>query len=193
MSVGLERGDVFLTCGNSFISRAIRFFTRGIGEKRTKVNHVGLVVEAGELETAVVVEALSHVTRHRLFEQYGPPGTDLVAVYRATNLTAEEINIIVATAERQVGKKYGWPMIVAHFLDWLLLGAYVFRRLVPGDRYPICSWLVAHSFSKAGKHFGVEPGEATPDDIWDYIEKHPNRYIEVRPLTPLGLEEGEQK
>jgi hypothetical protein len=185
MSIELERGDVFLTRGNSFISRAIRFFTRGIGEKRTKVNHVGLVVEAGELETAVVVEALSRVTRHRLFEQYGPPKTDSVAVYRATNLTADEINIIVSTAERQVGKKYGWPMIVAHLFDWMLLGAYVFRHLVSGDRYPICSWLVAHSFSKAGKHFGVEPGEAAPDDIWDYIETHPNRYIEVRPLTPL--------
>ena len=44
MGILLEPGDVFLTRGSSFISRAIRFFTRSIGEKRTKVNHVGLVV-----------------------------------------------------------------------------------------------------------------------------------------------------
>ena len=188
MSVELERGDVFLTRGNSFISRVIRFFTRGIGEKRTEVNHVGLVVEAGELSAAVVVEALSRVKRHRLLARYGPPRKDSVAVYRATNLTPEEVSTIVATAEKQVGKKYGWLMIAAHFLDWLLLGAYVFRRMVRGRKYPICSWLVAYSFSQAGKHFGVEPGEAAPDHIWDYIEQHPGRYTEVRPLRPLGQE-----
>jgi hypothetical protein len=185
MSVLLEPGDVFLTRGRSFISRAIRFFTRGIGESRTKVNHVGLVVEAGDLKEAIVVEALSMVTRHRLWEQYGPPKEDLVAVYRPINLTPEEVKVIVATAERQVGKKYGYLKILVHFLDWLLLGAYVFRRLVPDNKYPICSWVVAHAFSKAGKDFGVEPGMAAPDDIWDFIVGNPDKYQEVRPLTPL--------
>jgi len=66
MGVILEPGDVFLTRGQAFISRAIRFFTRDAGEKRTKVNHVGVVVEAGEITTAIVVEALSRVKRHRL-------------------------------------------------------------------------------------------------------------------------------
>ncbi|UCB43790.1 MAG: hypothetical protein JSV77_03845 [Dehalococcoidales bacterium] len=185
MSDLLEPGDVFLTRGHAFISRAIRFFTRGIGEKRTKVNHVGLVVEAGDLKEAIVVEALSRVKRHRLWLQYGPPKEDLVAVHRATNLTPDEVKLIVAAAEKQVGKKYGYLKIVAHFLDWMLLGAYVFRRLVPDGKYPICSWLVAYAFGKADKHFGVEPGAATPDDIWDFIEGNPDRYQEVRPLTPL--------
>lgn len=185
MDALFKLGDVFLTRGNGFISRAIRFFTRGIGEKRTKVNHVGLVVQGGDLETAIAVEAVSRVKRHRLWSQYGPPKKDSVAVYRATNITHEEIDIIVAEAERQVGKKYGYIMIVAHFLDWLLLGAYAFRRLVPGSKYPICSWLVAHSFSKAGKHFGVEPGAATPDDICDFIERNPDKYEEIYPLKPL--------
>ena len=186
MEVMLKQGDVFLTRGKSFISRAIRFFTKGIGEKRTKVNHVGLVVKEGDLRTAVVVEALSKVTEHRLWDQYGPPKKDSVVVYRANNLTPDDVETIVATAQRQVGKKYGYLMIVAHFLDWLLLGAYVFRRLVPGSKYPICSWVVAHSFGKANKHFGVEPGAAAPDDIWDFIvEKHPELYEEIHPLKPL--------
>lgn len=187
MNVMIKSGDVFLTRGNAFISKAIRFFTRGIGEKRTKVNHVGVVVEDGDLENAVVVEALSKVVQHKLWSQYGLQKKTAVAVYRANNLTADEIEIIVKTAKKQVGKKYGWLMIGAHFMDWFLLGAYVFRRFVPGDRYPICSWLVAHSFSEADKHFGVDPGAATPDDIWDFItEKHPELYQEIHPLKPLS-------
>jgi hypothetical protein len=67
----------------------------------------------------------------------------------------------------------------------MLLGAYVFRRLVPGRRYPICSWVVAESFGKAGKHFGVEPGAASPDDIWDFIEARPDLYETIHPLRPL--------
>lgn len=186
MDTVFERGDVFLTRGSGLISRVIRIFTRRIGESRTMVNHVGVVVQRGDIASVIVVEALSRVKRHRLLAQYGPPRKDSVAVYRATNLTQEEMDVIVSEAESQAGKKYGYIMIVAHFLDWLLLGAYVFRRLVPGSKYPICSWLVAHSFSKAGKHFGVvDPGAATPDDIWDFIKSNPDRYREIHPLQPL--------
>jgi len=41
-----------------FLSKAIRFFTRSIGEKRTRVNYVGIVVQRGDVKTAIVVEAL---------------------------------------------------------------------------------------------------------------------------------------
>ena len=102
--------------------------------------------------------------------------------------TKEEIHKEkVEKFKKQVDKKYGWLMIGAHFLDWLLLGSYVFRRLVPGNKYPICSWLVAHSFSEAGRYFGVNPGEASPDDIWDFItETHPQLYEEIHSLKPLA-------
>lgn len=109
-----------------------------------------------------------------------------MAVYRANNLTPGDVETIVSTARRQIGKKYGYLMIIAHFLDWLLLGVYMFRRLVPGSKYPICSWVVAHSFGRANKHFGVEPEAAAPDDIWDFIvKKHPELYEEIHPLKPL--------
>ena len=73
MGITLEPGDIFLTRGCSFISKAIRYITRSIGEKRTKVNHVGLVVQRGDIKTAIGVEALSKVIRHTLWSQYGPP------------------------------------------------------------------------------------------------------------------------
>src|SRR5262245_11750447 len=71
MDARLEPGDIFLPRATGFLSKAIRFFTRHIGESRTKVNHVGLVVQGGTLDEAVVVEALRTVQRHRLMEEYG--------------------------------------------------------------------------------------------------------------------------
>ena len=186
MGILLEPGDIFLTRGCSLISKAIRFFTRSIGEKRTKVNHVGLVVQRGKFKTAIVVEALYKVMRHKLWSQYGSPRKDCVAVYRATNLTEEQIKAVVAEAEKQVGKKYGFLMVVAHLKDWIFLGIYFFRRLIPGNKYPICSWVVADAFAEASKDFGVEVGMATPDDIWDFIVKNPDKYKEIHPLKLLS-------
>ena len=188
MDILLEPGDIFLTRGSSFISRAIRFFTRSIGEKRTKVNHVGLVVQRGDVKTAIAVEALCKVMRHKLWICYGPPKKDLVAVYRATNLATEQIKDIVAEAEKHVGKEYGRLMIAAHCLDRLFLGIYFFRGLVSGDKYPICSWVVADAFAEADKDFGVEVGMATPDDIWDFVVNNPDKYKEIHPLKLLSQE-----
>ncbi len=184
----LRPGDIFLTRGTAWISRAIRFFSKSFGEPRTEVNHVGLVVEGGDVWEAVVVEALSKVGRHRLRERYGPPVTDHVAVFRPLNLTPEQIDEVVAYALKQVGRNYGYPKIIAHLLDWCLMGAYVFRRLTVDENYPICSWLVAHAFSKIGKNFGVDQRAASPDDIWDFVTNE-NRlggyYEQIRELAPL--------
>ena len=184
-SVNLKPGDVFLTRGNSFLAKAIRFFSRSIGEKRTQVNHVGIVVKQGTLESCFVVEALTMVRYHRLWKQYGPPSTSSVAIYRPVNLTEEELNIIVDEALEQVNKRYGYFKILAHLLDWFLLGAYVFRRFFKNNKYPICSWLVAHAYSKAGKHFGVDPGAAQPDDIWDFIHDNQDKYVVIHPLRSI--------
>lgn len=186
MDVLLKPGDIFFTRGPGLFSRAIRFFTRSIGEKRTKVNHVGVVVEEGGIQTAVVVEALIKVRKHRLWKQYGSSKGQQVAVYRAKNLNPEEIEVIIAEANQQVGRPYGFVKIIAHFLDWLLTGAYVFRRLTSDPRYPICSWLVAHSYSEAGKHFGVAPGAADPDDIWDFVVERADIYESIIELSSLA-------
>ncbi len=185
MPVQLQPGDVFMTRGRGLFSRLIRLGTRRIGEGRTRVNHVGLIVVGGTIDEAIAVEALSTVKRHG-FARYRGKSTG-VAVYRPNNLTDEELQTIVAAAEGYVGRGYGYLKIAGHFLDWVLQGAYVFRRLTNSDNYPICSWVVAHAFLKAGKDFGVEAGGASPDDIWDFIvEKHPERYDEIVPLGPLA-------
>lgn len=178
-------GDVMLSRSRGLVGWAIATFTRHIGESRTKVTHTGIVVVGGALEEAVIVEALSKVKRHRLWDRYADSGKD-VAVFRPLNLEPEKIAKVVAKAESYVGRRYGYLKILAHWADWLLQGAYVFRRLTSQDRYPICSWVVAHSFAAAGKHFGVEPGAATPDDIWDFVVARTDVYREVIPLRPLS-------
>jgi hypothetical protein len=185
METILRPGDVFLTRGRGLLSRAVQIFTRSIGEKRTVVNHVGIVVEEGTIRTAYVVEALIKVRRHPLWQQYGPPSNKLVAVYRPENLDEEEIGKVVAYARKQVGRPYAVYKLLAHLADWILCGAYVFRWLVREDDYPICSWLVAHAFKQAGKDFGVPEWVAQPDDIWDFIQEQPEKYSEVYPLGLL--------
>jgi hypothetical protein len=186
MKIQLKPADVFMTQGDSWISKAIRIFTRHFGESRTQVNHVGVVVKGGDLETALVVEAvLPKVAMNNFWEKYGPPCKDRVAIYRPLNLGPEQIATIVDEAKEQVDKAYGIPYIITHWLDYFLLGAYVFRRLTPGDSYPICSWVVAHAFSKVDAHFGVSPGQAQPDDIWDFVTYRKDYYECLWPLSRL--------
>ena len=185
MEPQLQPADVFLTRGTGLLSRAIRFFTRRFGESRTMVSHVGVVVEGGPIREAIVVEALSRVRRHGLWQRYAPKRRTQVAIYRPINLTPSEMQTIVAEAEAYVGREYGYEMILAHLADWLLQGAYLFRRLIGSDNYPICSWVVAHSFAEVGKTFGVDSGAASPDDVWDFVTSRPDGYAEVRPLVPL--------
>ncbi len=180
----LKPGDIILTRGAGLISKGIRFFTRRIGEPRTKVNHVGLIVEAGPTNQAVVVEALSRVKRHTLAKQYGG-GKAQVAVYRPLNLSVEQLGTITQVAESHVGKKYGYVKIALHMADWVLLGAHVFRRLGRMGKYPICSWLVADSYKAAGLDFGVARNAASPDDIHDFVTSNPDKYEKIRGLQPL--------
>ncbi len=177
-------GDIFLVRGTGLISWFIRFFSRGIGESRTMVNHCGIVVGEGDLRSAEIVEAVRFVRRRKLWSGYGS-GDDLVAVYRPTNLSDADRAMVVAAAESYVGRDYGYLMIAAHLLDWFFFHAYLFRRLIRSDRYPICSWVVASAYSKAGKTFGCAPGAAEPDDIWDFVTSNPDKYTQVRPLVPL--------
>lgn len=182
--VQLEAGDIFLTRGNAFVSRAIRWFTRRVGEDRTKVNHVGIIVEPGTELDAIAVEALTTVREHSL-GRYARKAKTSVAVFRPVGLSGPEIETIVAQARIHVGRKYGYRKVAAHLADWVLQGAYVFRRLTRDGNYPICSWIVAYAFHAVGKNFGVEPGAANPDDIWDFVDRHPEHYLQVRALRPF--------
>ena len=174
----LRACDIVLTRSETFVGKAIRFLTRRIGEGPTRVNHVGIMVTP-----ALIVEAISTVVRRPLAAAYGPPSKQSIAVYRPLNLSGEEVVRVLLKANGYVGRSYGYLKIVAQTLDWCLQGAYVFRRLAGMDHYPICSWVVAKAYAAAGKDFGVEAGAATPDDIHDFVVRHPEKYECVWPLS----------
>ena len=180
----LQPGDIFLTKGTGFLSRAIRLFSRSGGESRTEANHVGIVVLGGDSTNAIVVEALSSVKRRRI-SAYRLNKKHEMAVFRPLNVSPQDMTSIVIRAESYVGRKYGYLKIVAHFIDYWLGGRYVARRLTSSDNYPICSWVVAYAYGDGGLSFGVEPGAASPDDIWDFVTSHPDVYQEVHPMGML--------
>ena len=179
-----EPGDVFLTKGDSFVSRAIRYFSRSGGESRTEANHTGVVVGRGSAQTATIVEALSTVKQRKMRSYYKSRKT-AVAVFRPVNVDEVTVRRVVKDATDYVGAKYGYVKIVAHFADWCLGGRYVFRKWAQMDRYPICSWVVAFAWNEGGRSFGVPPEAASPDDIWDYCVAHPHEWKMIHPMTPF--------
>ena len=185
MDLQLEPADIFMTRSQGIGSWLIRFFTRTGGESESQVSHVGIVVEGGPLEKAAIVESRGRTRRRLFFRRYGMKRKYDVAIFRPLHLAPEKRAIIVRAALDYVGKEYSYFKILLHLLDWMLQGAYIFRRLGGINDYPICSWLVAHAFAKAGETFGVEPDAADPDDIWDFINAHPEKYRILRPLSPL--------
>jgi len=158
---------------------------RRIGEAPTQVNHVGLIVEGGPISDAVIVESLSRTLRRKLVDGYNGKNAPDVAVFRPIDITPEEVAIIVAKAEDYVGRTYGYFKVLTCLADWFLFEKYVFRRLSRTDNFPMCSWLVAHAEAKVNRFFGVDPGAATPDDIWDFCVAHPEKYALVIPLGNL--------
>lgn len=181
--IEFRRGDVFLTRGNSFVSKAIRWFSRSTGESRTMVNHCGVVVSDGTVDESEIIEALTTVKRRR-FSVYSRSKSTQVAVYRATNASPEQLDTIVSRALSYEHRKYGYAKLAAHALDRLLGGVYLFRRVASVDWYPICSWVVASSYADAGFNFGVPAGAADPDDIWDFVSTS-DHYEVVYPLGEL--------
>lgn len=180
----LKPGDIVATRGKSWVSKAIRFFTRSIGESRTKVNHIGIITIGGAVTVAQITEALSTVQQHSLWGKYGPPKGDDIAIFRYRPLSPEQAAGIQKGAQTELGKRYGYLKIAAHVADYLLFNVYLFRRLCRMKNYPICSWLAAWLFKKnVNYEFGMPYEEVSPDDMWDWMNGHP---LEWEVIWPLG-------
>lgn len=181
----LQPGDLIFVQSLNWMSRAIRFFERGWGEKPSLVNHVaGVVDPAIDPERAYVVEAtLPGVKYHRVSEIGW--GHAQVAIYRHVSLTPDQISAVRREALIYEGRRYGFSKIVAHMLDWFLGKRYVFRRLAGMDDLPMCAWVWSHAYRRgAGVEFGAPANQVDPDDMYDYVVNHPNEWGCVRLLSP---------
>lgn len=165
--------DVFVTRGRSLFARGIRWATRDKGERPTQVNHVGAIVEAGDWMDVQCIEALQRVELHSFARKYA--GTDhWAAVYRPTNITTEQQGKVLAYLHNHVGNKYGYGKIGLHLLRRLTGSDFWLRHQT--DRWPICSYLVAKAWKRAGLDFGCDERLATPDDIHDFMLANPEKY-----------------
>lgn len=167
-SVQLFPGDIVLVRGNSWFSRAIRWASRSWGEAKTIVNHSGLITGGGNLHDAIISEARWRYKVHNFYLAYHNTNQQ-VAIYRPKNLG---FSFRVEIADRAASfrhRRYGWLKIALHAADKLLNGAYFFRRLAFLPNRPICSYAVAKAYADFGLNFGVEPYQAQPDDIWDFV------------------------
>lgn len=158
----LAPADIVIVRGTGLFSDAIRALTRERGEGRGWASHVALAVEDG-----CIIEALPRgVVEHEMPYETG----DRCQVWRPRNISPADRRCIVRRAHLYVGRGYGWTKIALHGLG---LGRFAFI-----DEWPICSWIVAESYARAGYTFGVARG-ATPDDIHDYCRAHAEKYRRV--------------
>lgn len=166
-------GDVVCELGQSLIGRAIQWFTCGRYEPKTWASHAGRMVDQTNIAEALLHFAIRPLDVARKVRVWR---------YRAGFNEATQDCMMVKALHYQ-GKDYGWWKNIAHAADGLLekltpfRHVYLFRRLIGQSDYPICSWETAWTFAEcAGVRFGVPPNAATPDDIADWCEAHPEEW-----------------
>jgi len=170
-------GDIALTFSTSKLGRFIRWGERSRGEPASRVNHAALGVESPE----TIVEAAGKARRCSIWDYHLYDG---IIVYRPLDLTAGQIAVIVAEAEKWPGRIYPVHQLIPFMLDNKIFGGrHVFRRAMKFDPLAVCSRLVAIAYGKVGLTFGrVEPD---PDDMDDYCRSHPKKYALVYE-QPIG-------
>jgi hypothetical protein len=174
-------GDIVCMKGGSWLAKAIRWATRSRGEGATVVNHVGLVTQPGDEDDAIVVEALNHVEAKTFASSTRKKS---VAVFRPKNVTQGQIDLITDYMESRIGDRYGYHKLGLHLLQkiplpgkWRILNIGASKWLNSRiDKTPICSYIVAEAYHRAGLDFGVKASLATPDDIWDFCVSEPDKY-----------------
>jgi len=170
--------DLALVRNRSLMGRIIRWATRSRGEEPTYANHVGVILNSGEMPThwhaAAIVEAQKKVV-HRPFRAL--EGRDMV-IFRPLTLTQPQQRAIRNELLYHVGHGYAWWKLGVH-LYAKLTGHKAPLKWVDTSGSDICSDLVAKAWKRAGLTFGVRAKFATPDDIFDYCVANPQKYERV--------------
>lgn len=163
----LRPGDIVLTTADSFVSRAIRYFTRLPGEPQTRFSHAEIVVGRGRLEVAEVVSADARGIRQRTLLPFH--GGKAAVIYRPP-IPAEERRAAASRARRLVGGRYPYWRLAAHMMDRLLAGAYLCRRAFRSPDNPECAALIALVYDRS-IIFSNKPWWAVdPDDLDDHAQ-----------------------
>lgn len=104
-------------------------------------------------------------------------------VWRCRTLTAEQRQALTREALRYVNMRFGFLKFTAHALDNVICkllqrDVFLFRHIDPEDRHPVCSGITASAYDNALHYrFGVDPECADPDQIYDWVQTHPDEWV----------------
>jgi hypothetical protein len=198
-------GDVILFAGQGDLySKGGRWLMRSGGEGPTYAVHTAQFLDSHrvlEMDMVAKVKTLEDVLNKRyklnLWRRRG------FEVWRLKLLTEEQRRALTKQALLYVNVKFGWAKFAAHLLDNLISKVthrdiFLFRRLDPDDRRPVCSGITASVYSRALHYrFGVEPECVDPDQIYDWVTSHPEEWVRVFCLAeypePGGIKDAEEK
>lgn len=160
--------DLFVVRGRGFVGRQIRRASRRDGEAPTYASHAGVVIEDGrwilEAQPQGVVATYA-----------GWKGEDRRAVVFRPNCDHPHLPPIHKQicvehyALEYFGQRYGYFKLAVHLFDAFdPFGLNLMERIGWRDRYPICSWIAAYAYDRAGIDLrGLNPSLAQPDDLVD--------------------------
>lgn len=168
-----KEADIIVVKGNkTFFHKAIGFFTRSYGEKKTIGKHIaGVVLLNAELH---VLEALDEVTITSLDEWLESHSN--FEIWRLSYLNANQRDTIANEAVFYEGKAYGWWKLLGHVFDGMInkiskKKSWFFRKLFTGTEYPICSQLWALAYKRAiGYYFHKNYKYVDPDHMRDHMK-----------------------
>jgi hypothetical protein len=106
-------------------------------------------------------------------------------VWRCATLTVEQRRALTREALKYVNVRLGFVKFWAHLFDDLICkllhkDVFLFRRIDPEDRHPVCSGVTASVYDKALHYgFGVDAECADPDQIYDWVSSHPDEWVRV--------------
>ena len=188
MSYNYRKGDIVGTLGYHPISVAIQWATRSKNEPESFSNHNEIIVNDCDLlrDVETVAAMGSGVERHKLCEVYAGK-RDQVEIWRALNFSDEDRELIADAAIKHIGHKYPYHRILLQLIDEKIFGGkFVVRRLAFSENFFVCTPLVVHAIWAADYRFGFKsPAQANPDNLRDYLQNNPDKYINIRPLARI--------
>jgi len=174
--LGLLAGDIGLSMGKSWVSKAIKFF-QSWHTKDAKFSHAWIAINH-----EACVEALAKVTINRL-SKYDAPD-ERIEIYRIP-LTDKERNDLFFGVTKEINRAYGWLKIPLVLFDaistkvmfWKKEPVFFFTKYFGITSFRDCSQLVTWAIYKFTSYrFKNLDGnvvswrEMTPDHLYDLLQ-----------------------
>lgn len=165
--VEVRAGDLALFKGTSILGKVIRWAQCTGSEAPSWANHVGVIVNDGQLKDAIIIESLWKTEKRPLLVNHRG---DEISIFRFRMLTPEQKYGIVRKMREFVGDTYGWWRLIQHLVDNRIWGGRVVLRWIGKENQnrPICSYSAGLAYEFVDITFGKPAFSLQPDDMDDW-------------------------